>query len=88
MIAGLQKIRPHHVVIDPKELLSKLIKVHGKSSRYNFYLWIRDCDHLALDGRGMSKSNKNDFLKGEYVLGARDYSEYIENWAPLKDFSY
>ena len=88
LVAHDKKIRPHHVVIDPKELLSKLIKVHGKSSRYNFYLWIRDCDHLALDGRGMSKSNKNDFLKGEYVLGARDYSEYIENWAPLKDLSY
>ena len=84
LVAHDKKIKPRHVIIDPKELLKRLIKVHGKSSRYNFYLWIRDEDHLALDGRGLTKANKLAILLGDFDLGPRDYSEYIEDWSSLK----
>ena len=84
LVAHDKKIKPRHIVISPKELLKRLIQVHTKLTTYNFYLWIRDDDRLALDGRGLSKKDKSLLMGGNYALGSRDYSSYIEKWDPLK----
>jgi hypothetical protein len=84
LVAHDKKIKPRHIVISPKELLKKLIQVHTKSPKYNFYLWIRDADHLALDGRGLSRQDKSLLMDGKFALGSRNYSTFIEKWDPLK----
>jgi hypothetical protein len=35
---------------------------------------------VALDGRGLSVSDKNGLLNGSFELGARDYSKCLSNW--------
>ncbi len=87
LVSHDKKMKPRHIVISPKDLLKKLIDVHKKSSRYNFYLWLRDQDRLALDGRSLSRYDKKLLLEGSFNLGSRDYSRYIENWLPLKTLS-
>ncbi len=83
LVSHNKKEKQRHIVIPPKELLKKLIKVHQKSSSYNFYLWLRDCDQLALDGRGLTKAEKKLLIDGNLNLGERNYSGYIENWKPI-----
>jgi hypothetical protein len=87
LVSHDKKVKPRHIVISPKELLKKLIEVHQKSSSYNFYLWLRDCDKLALDGRGLSQADKKLLIDGNLNLGPRNYSSYIENWKPIISLS-
>jgi hypothetical protein len=83
LVSHDKKVKPRHIVISPKELLKKLVAVHKKSTSYNFYLWLRDHDQLALDGRGLTKADKKLLCDGKFNLGPRNYSSYIENWNPI-----
>jgi hypothetical protein len=38
---------------------------------------------VALDGRGLSVSDKNRLLAGIFDLGERDYSSCLANWGAL-----
>jgi hypothetical protein len=83
LVSHDKKIKPIHIVISPKELLTRLTSIHGKSERYNFYAWVKT-PGLALDGRGLSKADKQKLLDGDLNLGKRDYSEFLEGWDPIK----
>lgn len=84
LVSHDKKIKPNHIVIKPKELLARLIKIHGKSERYNFYAWVKNPD-LALDGRGLSKADKQKLLDGGFDLGDRDFSGFLEKWESLRN---
>lgn len=86
LVSHDKKIKPSHIIISPNELLAKLVSVHGKSERYNFYAWVKN-PNLALDGRGLSKSDKQQLLNGNFELGKRDYSPFLENWTSIKSLS-
>lgn len=81
-----KKIKPNHIVIEPRELLARLIKIHGKSERYNFYAWVKNPD-LVLDGRGLSKADKKKLLVNDFNLGDRDFSRFLEDWNILRNLS-
>ena len=83
LVSHDKKVKPSHIVISPKELLARLTSIHGKSERYNFYAWVKN-PHLALDGRGLSKPDKQKLLGGNLDLGRRDFSEYLEHWNPIQ----
>ncbi len=83
VIANERKLRPQFIVVPPRVFLSKLVAVHGKSRRYNFYPWITK-NKKCLDGRGLLHEQRRQLAEGTMVLGERDLSGYLENWKPLQ----
>ena len=79
MVHLLKRVEPKHLLIQPQQLLKQLVATHGESKRYNFYPWVMK-NGVALDGRGLSVSDKNGLLNGNYELGARNYSKCLSNW--------
>jgi hypothetical protein len=86
LVSHERKMEPNYIIIPPSVLLERLVKVHGKSKSYHFYPWVLDIDTgIALQGRGLSKKEKNALAAGSYPLGDRDLSAYLEYWSPLED---
>jgi len=77
-------MKPKYIIIPPSELLARLVKIHGKLKGYHFYPWVLDTG-VALQGRGLSKKEKEELARGSFKLGERDLSLYLENWTPLEN---
>jgi hypothetical protein len=82
LVSHEKRVDPKHLIIEPRQLLTQLVATHGLSKRYNFYPWVMK-NGVALDGRGLSVSDKNGLLAGSFNLGARDYSSCLTNWDAL-----
>jgi hypothetical protein len=82
LVSHEKRVDPKHLIIEPRQLLTQLVATHGLSKRYNFYPWVMK-NGVALDGRGLSVSDKNGLLAGSFDLGARDYSSCLANWDVL-----
>lgn len=83
LVSHERKMNPKFVIIPPKELLKRLIGIHGKSKNYHFYPWLLDSG-VALQGRGLSPQDKKNIADNSYPLGERDLTIYLENWRPLE----
>lgn len=86
LVSHERKMAPRYIIIPPSELLKRLESIHTKSKSYHFYPWVLE-NNLAIQGRGLSKKEKNDLVLGNFSLGDRDLSEYLENWRPLEQIS-
>jgi len=78
------KMTPKYIIIPPSELLTRLVNIHGKSKNYHFYPWVLDTG-IALQGRGLSKKEKQELTTESLKLGERDLSKYLEYWTPLEN---
>lgn len=89
LIANERKAKPKFIVIPPQELLKRLVSIHGTSKRYNFYPWVakaKDAKEVALDGRGLKKTDKDELVNSSFnqLNKDRDLSQFLENWNALK----
>lgn len=84
LVSHERKMEPQYIIIPPDKLLDLLVTIHGKSKNYHFYPWVLDTG-VALQGRGLLKKEKKELAAGSYKLGARDLSEYLEDWSPLEN---
>jgi hypothetical protein len=82
LVSHEKRVEPKHLIIEPQQLLRQLVATHGESKRYNFYPWVMK-NSVALDGRGLSVSDKNRLLAENFELGARNYSNCLANWDAL-----
>jgi hypothetical protein len=86
-------MKPIYIVITPKELLMKLkaVQENGESKIYHFYPWIKkgkgDRFEFAINGRGLSESEKVIFKSSPRSLIDRDLTDFLGNWQCLKDLS-
>ena len=86
-------LKPIYIVITPKELLRKLkaVQLNGESKIYHFYPWIKkgkgDSFEFAINGRGLSESEKVIFKDSPRSLKDRDLTDFLDNWQCLKDLS-
>jgi hypothetical protein len=84
LVSHERKMLPQFIVIPPEELLKRLMAIHGQSKIYHFYPWVTKSS-VALDGRGLLKSDKKKLADGSLLLGDRDISIFLGNWGALKD---
>ena len=86
-------LKPIYIVITPKELLVRLkaVQANSESKIYHFYPWIKkgkeDGFEFAINGRGLSKSEKLIFENSPRSLKDRDLTDFLDNWQCLKDLS-
>lgn len=86
LVSHERRMKPQFIVLPPSELLSRLIKIHGKSKRYHFYPWVTK-DNLCLQGRGLGKKERACLANGTFQLGDRDLSSFLNKWTCLQNLS-
>lgn len=84
LVSHERKMQPQFIVIPPAELLKRLVATHGQSKSYHFYPWVTK-SAVALDGRGLHKTEKKQLADGSLLLGDRDLSVFLDNWDALKN---
>ena len=84
LVSHERKMKPQFIVIPPSELLSRLVKIHGKSKKYHFYPWVTKSG-LCLEGRGLRKPERALLANGTLQLGPRDLSTFLNNWSCLQN---
>jgi hypothetical protein len=71
------------LIIQPKELLQRYDKIHGKKERLQSYFWVTK-DRKVFEARGLSKNEKQDLKSGIFNDPKRDFTQFLENWGALK----
>src|SRR3989339_1425367 len=68
--------RVQHIIIEPKELLKRLNKIHGQQKSINTYLWVTQ-DGKCFETRGLNKETANKLITGDYscIPSDRNFSE-------------
>lgn len=82
LISHERKSKPTFINIPPKELLARLIDIHGVRKSYHIYPWLfgNANDRQCIEGRGMKKMDKDAFANNQFDLGSRDITQFHENW--------
>jgi hypothetical protein len=83
LVSPERRMKPQFIVISPSDLLRRLVQIHGKSKRYQVYPWITKTG-LCLDGRGLGKPERARLADGQFELGPRDLSPFLNNWSCLQ----
>src|SRR5437879_27686 len=73
----------HYVVIPPQRLFEILQGLHGAKQSIHTYICVGN-NGQCWEARGLSKEEIQLVATGEYSNAARDLTEYLDNWAPLK----
>ena len=67
-----RKSNPVFINISPKELLERLILIHGEKLTYDLYPWVAEVkksngtELFCIDGRGLNKQDKESFARGKF----------------------
>ena len=86
LVSHERKMQPQFIIIPPTELLRRLIAIHGQAKSYHFYPWVTK-SKIALQGRGLSKDDKEALARGTLALGHRDLSMFLGNWSSLQSIT-
>ena len=73
-----------YVVIDPKELHSRMSKIHPTAKSLQTYLWVTSSKR-CWETRGLKKTDQNLIANDEYTNNVRDFSSFLNNWSPLEN---
>jgi hypothetical protein len=73
----------HYVIIEPKELLKKMTKIHGNNKTIQSYLWVTS-KNKCFETRGLKKEEQILIANHRYKSITRDFTKYLNCWSPLK----
>jgi hypothetical protein len=77
-------IHTDFIIIKPAELLKRLDAIHGQRDRFQSYLWVTK-KRTCWETRGLNRSDKLSIAEGGFKNNsARDFSEYLDDWEPIK----
>jgi len=68
------------IIIDPRELLKRLIAIHGNKQSFNVYLWVTKDGH-CFETRGLKGLDQKKIIAGDYSLinKSRDYTGFLNS---------
>jgi hypothetical protein len=71
----------HHrfVIISPRDLITRLTRVHGQVDLIQTYFWVTD-RHRCWEGRGVSRANEVLMAQGFYRNPERDFTTHLNAW--------
>ena len=72
-----------YIVIPPDVLLQKLQQIHGKKKLFQTYLWVAN-NGKCWETRGVKKADKILMANNSYRDSDRDFTDYLNDWTPLK----
>lgn len=72
------------IFIKPSELRKRMNAIHGPTlSKFQSYLWVTH-QGKCFETRGLSRHNQQLVADGQFSDEARDFSAYLNNWAPIQ----
>ncbi|MGA2954307.1 MAG: hypothetical protein ABSF48_01130 [Thermodesulfobacteriota bacterium] len=83
VLVGFERRSTDFVVIKPSELLARLEAIHGKAKTIQSYLWVTEKER-CWETRGLKRQEQVVIAQGQYSNGVRDFSEYLNDWTPVK----
>ena len=73
----------HNIIIPPLRLLAILQALHGGQKLFQTYMCVSKTNRCWAT-RGLNKEDTERVSTGSYENSARDLTEYLDNWEPLK----
>jgi hypothetical protein len=80
LLIGLNHKRTDCVIIEPRELLERLVAIHGKPELFQTYLWVTKAGR-CFETRGLPKAAQGEITAGTFEDPARDFTAYLNDWA-------
>lgn len=80
---GFERRSTDFVVIKPSELLGRLDNIHGKAKTIQSYLWVTE-KKRCWETRDSKRPEQLAIAQGQYTNEVRDFSQYLNNWSPVK----
>lgn len=71
------------IVVPPKILLHRLLRIHGRQKRIQTYLLVTE-NNKCWETRGLKKSDITLVANDSYRDNNRNFTAYLNNWKPLK----
>ena len=83
VVAGFENRSTDFVIIKPTELLRRLNAIHGRSARFQSYLWVTE-KKQCWETRGLNRVDQFLIAEGRFGNAIRDFSAFLNNWTPIK----
>jgi hypothetical protein len=83
VLVGLERRSTDFVILKPTNLLTRLDSIHGRTKRFQSYLWVTEKGR-CWETRGLKRKTLVAIAQDEYSNKARDFSKYLNNWSVLQ----
>jgi hypothetical protein len=82
---GVDRTDIQYVIIPPKELASRLGRIHGRVKSFQSYLWVtkQKRQKRCWDVRGLSKKAVSDLADDRSTARRREFTHYLNRWELL-----
>ncbi|GBD98662.1 hypothetical protein BMS3Abin07_00688 [bacterium BMS3Abin07] len=75
-----------YLIIEPKPLLRKLIKIYGDLNTYWIYFWITK-NGKCWDTRGLNKNEQILVANDTFKDKSRDFTSFLNNWYKIEELN-
>jgi len=82
VLQGFASRSVDYVVIPPKELMRRLLRIHGPQKILQTYFWVTEGER-CWEARGLKRSDRLLISLGEFSNGSRDFSRWLNAWSPV-----
>jgi hypothetical protein len=84
VLLGFDNRSKDFVIIKSDDLLKRLDKIHGNSSKFfDLYFWVTKRDK-CYEARSLTPTEKLNIADGKFKNRACDFTKYLNNWAPIE----
>jgi len=84
VLYGFANKDPDFIIIKPDDLLKRLDAIHdGTAEKFHIYLWVTS-SNKCYETRGLNEKEKQSIADKTFQQDARDFSAYLNEWAPIK----
>lgn len=82
VLIGFAHRSEDYIVINPKELISRLQLIHGCPEIFQSYLCVTRHEK-CWERRGLKKAQISPLAADKFFCKQRDFSNYLNNWQPV-----
>ena len=84
VLVGFARRNTDFIIITPNDLLKRLDAIHGKATqRFQSYLWVTQ-KGMCWETRGLNRPDHSSIAAKTFKNDDRDFTAYLNNWAPIK----
>jgi hypothetical protein len=84
VLVGFANRSTDFIIIKPDDLLKRLDSIHGKAAKkFQSYLWVTQ-KAMCWETRGLKRPDQLLIAEKAFKNKDRDFTAYLNNWAPIK----
>lgn len=84
VLVGFANRSRDFIIIRPVDLLKRLNVIHGNSAqKFQSYLWVTQ-KRKCYETRGLKRPDQLLIAESKFEDDARDFTAYLNNWAPVE----